>query len=164
MPKLKTRKCAAKRLKETGTGKFRHHKAGGRHLKSAKNAKRRRRLRSSRTQLALRLLQLLLTSQNIHRQFLKIIQILLIHLIQHRRILHQPNLMLFQSIRDLFHIHFRFGILILHILNLRRLLLKKAKQTFLLGSIKILQLSYHACQKISHFPKILCPYILKCSI
>ena len=44
MPKLKTRKCAAKRLKETGTGKFRHHKAGGRHLKSAKNAKRRRRL------------------------------------------------------------------------------------------------------------------------
>ena len=45
MPKLKTRKCAAKRLKETGTGTFRHHKAGGRHLKSAKNAKRRRRLR-----------------------------------------------------------------------------------------------------------------------
>ena len=45
MPKLKTRKCAAKRLKETGTGKFRHHKAGGRHLKSAKTAKRRRRLR-----------------------------------------------------------------------------------------------------------------------
>ena len=45
MPKLKTRKCAAKRLKETGTGKFRHHKVGGRHLKSAKNAKRRRRLR-----------------------------------------------------------------------------------------------------------------------
>lgn len=28
MPKLKTRKCAAKRLKQTGTGKFRHHKAG----------------------------------------------------------------------------------------------------------------------------------------
>lgn len=27
MPKLKTRKCAAKRLKQTGTGKFRHHKA-----------------------------------------------------------------------------------------------------------------------------------------
>ena len=45
MPKLKTRKCAAKRLKQTGTGKFRHHKAGARHLKSSKNAKRRRRLR-----------------------------------------------------------------------------------------------------------------------
>ena len=45
MPKLKTRKCAAKRLKETGTGKFRHNKAGARHLKSSKNAKRRRRIR-----------------------------------------------------------------------------------------------------------------------
>ena len=45
MPKLKTRKCAAKRLKQTGTGKFRHNKAGARHLMSSKNAKRRRRLR-----------------------------------------------------------------------------------------------------------------------
>ena len=45
MPKLKTRKCAAKRVKQTGTGKFRHNKAGARHLMSSKNAKRRRRLR-----------------------------------------------------------------------------------------------------------------------
>ena len=45
MPKLKTRKCAAKRLTQTGTGKFRHNKAGARHLMSSKNAKRRRRLR-----------------------------------------------------------------------------------------------------------------------
>ena len=45
MPKLKTRKCAAKRLKQTGPGKFRHNKAGARHLMSSKNAKRKRRLR-----------------------------------------------------------------------------------------------------------------------
>ena len=45
MPKLKTRKCAAKRLKQTGTGKFRHFKAGARHLMASKNAKRHRRLR-----------------------------------------------------------------------------------------------------------------------
>ncbi len=45
MPKLKTRKCAAKRLKQTGTGKYRHNKAGARHLKTCKNAKRKRRLR-----------------------------------------------------------------------------------------------------------------------
>ena len=44
MPKLKTRKCAAKRLKMTGTGEYRHNKAGARHLMSTKNAKRRRRL------------------------------------------------------------------------------------------------------------------------
>ncbi|OGV55628.1 MAG: 50S ribosomal protein L35 [Lentisphaerae bacterium GWF2_52_8] len=45
MPKMKTRKCAAKRLKKTGTGKYRHYKAGARHLMSTKNAKRKRRLR-----------------------------------------------------------------------------------------------------------------------
>ena len=44
MPKLKTRKCAAKRLKQTGTGKFRHNKAGARHLMTGKGAKRKRRL------------------------------------------------------------------------------------------------------------------------
>ncbi len=44
MPKLKTRKCAAKRLKMTGTGKFRHNKAGARHLMTGKGAKRKRRL------------------------------------------------------------------------------------------------------------------------
>ncbi|MFM1549958.1 MAG: 50S ribosomal protein L35 [Lentisphaeria bacterium] len=45
MPKMKTRKGAAKRLKRTGTGKYMHHRAGGRHIMSKKNAKRKRRLR-----------------------------------------------------------------------------------------------------------------------
>ncbi len=44
MPKLKTRKSAAKRLKQTGTGKFRHYKAGARHILTKKSAKRKRRL------------------------------------------------------------------------------------------------------------------------
>jgi len=44
MPKMKTRKSAAKRLKMTGKGKFRHQKAGGRHLLSCKSSKRKRRL------------------------------------------------------------------------------------------------------------------------
>lgn len=44
MPKMKTRKGAAKRLKQTGTGKFRRFKAGARHLLTGKSAKRRRRL------------------------------------------------------------------------------------------------------------------------
>ena len=44
MPKMKTRKAAAKRFKETGTGKFRHNRAGGRHILTKKNAKRKRRL------------------------------------------------------------------------------------------------------------------------
>ena len=45
MPKMKTRKCAAKRLKQTGTGKYRYAKAGRRHIQQKKSAKRRRRIR-----------------------------------------------------------------------------------------------------------------------
>lgn len=44
MPKMKTRKAAAKRLKQTGTGKFRHHKANSRHILTKKSSKRKRRL------------------------------------------------------------------------------------------------------------------------
>jgi large subunit ribosomal protein L35 len=44
MPKMKTRKCAAKRLKQTGTGKFRRFKAGARHLMTGKSPKQKRRL------------------------------------------------------------------------------------------------------------------------
>jgi large subunit ribosomal protein L35 len=45
MPKMKTRKAAAKRLKQTGTGKFLRRKAGKRHLLTGKSAKRKRHLR-----------------------------------------------------------------------------------------------------------------------
>ncbi len=45
MPKLKTRKSAAKRFKKTASGKYRHFRAGRRHIQQKKNGKRRRRLR-----------------------------------------------------------------------------------------------------------------------
>lgn len=45
MPKQKTRKSAAKRFKQTGTGKFRRNRANSRHILTKKNAKRKRRLR-----------------------------------------------------------------------------------------------------------------------
>lgn len=45
MPKMKTRKCAAKRLKQTGTGKFRRNCAGKRHILTYKSRKRKNRLR-----------------------------------------------------------------------------------------------------------------------
>ena len=44
MPKMKTRKCASKRLKQTGTGKYMHNKAGARHILTKKSSKRKRRL------------------------------------------------------------------------------------------------------------------------
>lgn len=44
MPKLKTRKAAAKRFKQTGTGKFRRNRANARHILTKKSSKRKRRL------------------------------------------------------------------------------------------------------------------------
>ncbi|MCF6191595.1 MAG: 50S ribosomal protein L35 [Candidatus Hydrothermae bacterium] len=45
MPKMKTKRSAAKRFRRTGGGHFRRYKAFNSHIKTKKNAKRIRRLR-----------------------------------------------------------------------------------------------------------------------
>jgi large subunit ribosomal protein L35 len=45
MPKMKTNKAAAKRLKVTASGKLKYKKAGSGHLLSSKSRKRKRNLR-----------------------------------------------------------------------------------------------------------------------
>ena len=47
MPKIKTHKGAAKRLKYTGQGKIRRHQAYASHLFLSKTGKRKRKLRKS---------------------------------------------------------------------------------------------------------------------
>ena len=47
MPKQKTHRGAAKRIKRTGTGKFKRHHAYASHILSKKSRKRKRRLRSA---------------------------------------------------------------------------------------------------------------------
>ena len=47
MPKLKTHRGMAKRIKKTGTGKFKRHRAYHSHILEKKSTKRKRRLRSS---------------------------------------------------------------------------------------------------------------------
>ncbi|XPV77133.1 MAG: 50S ribosomal protein L35 [Desulfovibrio sp.] len=49
MPKIKTNKCAAKRFKKTGTGKFLRRRKNLRHILTKKNAKRKRRLGQAAT-------------------------------------------------------------------------------------------------------------------
>lgn len=44
MPKMKTRRCAAKRFSTTGSGKFKRRRKNLRHILTKKNAKRKRRL------------------------------------------------------------------------------------------------------------------------
>ncbi len=45
MPKMKTKRCAAKRFKKTGSGKIVHNKCGARHILTKKSKKRKRKLR-----------------------------------------------------------------------------------------------------------------------
>ena len=45
MPKIKTKRSAAKRFKVTGSGKIKRNKAFKRHILSSKNKKRKRNLR-----------------------------------------------------------------------------------------------------------------------
>ena len=45
MPKVKTRKSAAKRFKKTGTGKFKYKSQATRHILTKKSPKRKRKLR-----------------------------------------------------------------------------------------------------------------------
>jgi large subunit ribosomal protein L35 len=47
MPKMKTKKAAAKRFRPTKNGHFTRGQAYSRHLKSSKSSKRRRNLRGS---------------------------------------------------------------------------------------------------------------------
>ena len=47
MPKMKTRKSAAKRFSFTGTGKVKYKKQGLRHILTKKSSKRKRGLRRS---------------------------------------------------------------------------------------------------------------------
>ena len=47
MPKMKTNKSVAKRLKETGTGRLRRRKPGHGHLRSRKSPSRLRRFRKA---------------------------------------------------------------------------------------------------------------------
>ncbi len=47
MPKMKTRRSAAKRFKKTGTGKIMRNKAYGSHILTKKSRERKRRLKQS---------------------------------------------------------------------------------------------------------------------
>jgi large subunit ribosomal protein L35 len=47
MPKMKTRRSAAKRFRKTASGKIRYKKQGLRHILTKKGAKRKRNLRKS---------------------------------------------------------------------------------------------------------------------
>ena len=58
MPKLKTKKAAAKRFKITGTGKLKRNKSNTQHILGKKSRKRKRNLRKKKKAVVIRQLVL----------------------------------------------------------------------------------------------------------
>ena len=88
-------------------------------------------------------LKFLFARKDIHGKFFKICQVLLIHLIQYCRILHQTHLVLLQSFCDLRHISLGFCVTVFQGFHLRRLFFEETKKSLLLCGIEIFQFAYH---------------------
>ena len=76
------------------------------------------------------LFELSLAGQNIHGQFLEIIEIEFIHLIQNRHILHQLDLMLLKLIGNSRNVGLDLRVFGLHVVELVGALLKESQKTF----------------------------------
>ena len=71
--------------------------------------------------------QTLLARQNVHGQFLVVLQVQLIHLVEHSHILEQGDLMVLQILGDLIHVGLDLAVLGLHDLQLVAGLLEQAE-------------------------------------
>ena len=97
-----------------------------------------------------------LARQDVHGQFLVILQVQLVHLVQHGHVLQQSQLVLLQLLDDLVHIALHLGILGLHGLQLTAGLFEQAEQAlFLLLLAKALQLHHQLGQGFAHLPQVL---------
>ena len=102
------------------------------------------------------LLQPSLAGQNIHGQFLVILQVQLIHLIEHGNVLHQRDLMLLQRLGNAVHIGLYLAVLGLHALELVAGLAEQARQTLLLLlRAEALELHHQLTQIRAHLAQIL---------
>ena len=69
--------------------------------------------------------------------------------------------MLLKHVCDPFYICLCLVILVFQIFNFICLFFKKSEKSLFFFRIKILQLTYHVCEKFPHFPKILSSYIFQ---
>ena len=101
--------------------------------------------------------QLLFAGQNVHRQLLEVDKVQLIHLVQHRDVLHQGDLMILQLGLDALNILVGAVVAGLELLNAVGSLFKEAKDALgLLGTgIKALQLGDQARDQLAGFAHVL---------
>ena len=106
--------------------------------------------------------QTFLPGQNVHGQFFVVLQVQIIHFIQHSHIFQQCNLMSFQHIGNGIHIGFHFAVLCFQFFHLVFTLAEQTTQeTFLFFGVKIhvFQFYNQSGQGISHFTQIFVSYI-----
>ena len=97
-----------------------------------------------------------LSRQNVHGQFFIVLQIQLIHLVQHGDVFHQRQLVLLQLAGNLVHIGLDLGILCLHCLQPVSSLFKEAQNSlFLLLVSKAPQLHHQLGESLSHLAQVL---------
>ena len=106
------------------------------------------------------LLQPFLAGQDVHGQFLVVLQVQLIHLIEHGNVLHQRDLMLFQRLGNAVHIGLHLAVLGLHALDLVAGLAEQTRQPLLLlAGAKALQLHHQLAEVSAHLAQILAAHI-----
>ena len=100
--------------------------------------------------------QPLLAGQDIHGQLLVILQVQLVHLVEHGHVLQQGDLMLLQVLSDLVHVGLYFVVLGLHSLQLVAGLLEQALQALaVLVLAEALQLHHQLAQVVTDLPHVL---------
>ena len=100
--------------------------------------------------------QLFPPGQNIHGQLLIVVEVLIIHLIQHGDILHQCQLVVFQSLCNPIHIGFGLAVLQLHGFNGVGSPLEQSRQSlFLLGRLNALEFADQIGNHVANLAHVL---------
>ena len=104
----------------------------------------------------LHLRQALLPGNDVHGQLLVVLQVELIHLVEHGDVLHEGHLVLFQLPGDLVHVDLGLGVLDLHGLHLAAGLLEEAENALLfLLLAEVLELHHQVGQGVAHLAQVL---------
>ena len=107
-------------------------------------------------------LQPLLTGQNVHGQFLVVLQVQLIHLVEHGHVLEQRDLVLLQRLGDLLHVGLHLAVLGLHALQSVPGLLEQAHEALLFFAVaEALQLHHQTAQVLPDLAQILAANVIQ---
>ena len=101
------------------------------------------------------LFEFFLSRHYVHRQFLEIRQVRVVHLVHHSDVLEQLHLMTLQDLADAFHIGLDLGVTRLQSLDLVLSFLEKSEQTFLFLGIEAFELCHYSREQVPDFTEIL---------